>query len=171
MARNSAANSWAVPVDKTNITERVRAIQTSTNPRPFILENEWGLFLATILIAIGRARRGELLIANQGVGTRALNHALGFLRVSRTPLVNTSQLEDNLDRFRRVEAQYPIEAKILIDIIHLPVEKAARALLDFVVTLGILNDELLLQGDVVQKRLGWGMTPSEVQSPSQHHPN
>ena len=122
MARNSAANSWAVPVDKTNITERVRAIQTSTNPGPFILENEWGLFLATILIAIGRARRGELLIANQGVGTRVLNHALGFL-------------------------------------------------LDFVVTLGILNDELLLQGDVVQKRLGWGITPSDVQSPSQHHPN
>jgi len=114
--------SWAVPVDKTNITERVRAIQTSTNPGPFILENEWGLFLATILIAIGRARRGELLITNQGVGTRVLNHALGFL-------------------------------------------------LDFVVTLGILNDELLLQGDVLRKRLGWGITPSDVQSPSQHHPN
>ena len=33
----------------------------------------------------------------------SLNHALGFLRVARTALVNTSQLEDNLDRFRRVE--------------------------------------------------------------------
>ena len=122
MARDSAVTSWAVPIDKTNITERVRAIQKGTNPRPFILENEWGLFLATILIAIGRARRGELLIADQGVGTRALNHALGFL-------------------------------------------------LDFVVTLGILDDELLLQSDVLRKRLGWGITPSEVQSPSQHHPD
>lgn len=97
----ASVNSWAVPVDKTNITERVRAIQARTNPRPFILETEWGLFLATILIAIGRARRGEIL--------------------------------------------------------QQPVEEAARALLDFVATLDILNDELLLQANVVRERLGWGI--------------
>ena len=153
----ASVNSWAVPVDKTNITERVRAIQARTNPRPFILETEWGLFLATILIAIGRARRGEILIAGQGIRTRAMNHALGFLRFARAPLVNTSKLEDNLDRFRRVEVQYPIESKILSDILQQPVEEATRALLDFVVTLDILNDELLLQGKVVRERLGWGI--------------
>ena len=75
------------------------------------------------------------------------------------------------DRFRKVEIQYPIEAKILNDILQLPVEEAARALLDFVVTLGILNDELLLQGNVVQERLGWKIASSEVQIPSQHYPN
>ena len=151
----ASVNSWDVPIDKTNITERVRAIQARTNPRPFNLENEWGLFLATILIAIGRARRGEMLIAGQGVRMRALNHVLGFLRIAREPLVNTNQLEDNLDRFRRVEVQYPLEAKALNEIMQLPVEEAARALLAFVVTLGILNDELLLQGDVLRARLGW----------------
>ncbi len=93
--------SRGCPVDNTNITERVRAIQARTNPRPFILETEWGLFLATSLIAIGRARRG--------------------------------------------------------DILQQPVEEAARALLVFVVTLDILNVELLLQANVVRERLGWGI--------------
>ena len=151
----ASVNTWEVPIDKTNITERVKAIQARTNPRPFILEDEWALFLATILIAIGRARRGELLIAGQGIRTRALNHALGLLRASKSPLDQTTELEDNLDRFRKVETQYPEEAKILNEISELPVEESARAILQFVINLGVLNEVQLSWADVLKNKLGW----------------
>jgi hypothetical protein len=108
------------------------------------------------LIAIGRARRGELLIAGQGIRTRALNYALGFLRVARPPLFDTNQLEDNLDRFRRVEVQYPEESKLLNEIMELPVELGAQALLAFVLSLGIFSEEQLLRANVVRARLNWG---------------
>lgn len=139
----ASVNSWAVPIDKANITQRVQAIQARTNPRTFNLQDEWALFLATILIAIGRARRGELLIAGQGIRTRAFTHALGILRATQPPLNNNSDVEDNLDRFRRVEIQYPDEAKILNEISELPVEESAKALLDFVTKLGRFNDDQL----------------------------
>ena len=151
----ASVNSWAVPTDKTNITERVQAIQARTNPRPFILEDEWSLFLATILIAIGRARRGELLIAGQGIRTRALNYALGILRVAKPPIDDTAELEDNLDRFRRVEIQYPEEAKILNDISEMPVEEGAKAILEFVIGLGVLSEDQLSWAAVVKRRLDW----------------
>ncbi|MEI6220633.1 MAG: hypothetical protein WCP71_04930 [Actinomycetes bacterium] len=151
----ASVNSWAVPTDKTNITERVQAIQARTNPRPFILEDEWTLFLATILIAIGRARRGELLIAGQGIRTRALNYALGLLRASKPPLDDTAALEDNLDRFRRVEVQYPEEAKILNGISEMPVEESAKAILEFVIGLGVLSENQLSWVAVVKGRLDW----------------
>jgi len=151
----ASVNSWAVPTDKTNITERVQAIQARTNPRPFILEDEWTLFLATILIAIGRARRGELLIAGQGIRTRALNYALGLLRASKPPLDDTAALEDNLDRFRRVEVQYPEEAKILNNILEMPVEEGAKAILEFVIGLGVLSENQLSWAAVVKGRLDW----------------
>ena len=151
----ASVNTWEVPIDKTNITERVKAIQARTNPRPFILEDEWALFLATILIAIGRARRGELLIAGQGIRTRAMHNALGLLRASKSPLDQTTELEDNLDRFRKVETQYPEEAKILNEISELPVEESARAILQFVINLGVLNEVQLSWADVLKNKLGW----------------
>ena len=151
----ASVNSWAVPVDKERIAERVTAIQLRTKPKPFVLEDEWGLFLATVLIAVGRARRGELLIAGQGIRTRALDYALGMLKVARTPIANSLPLEDNLDRFRRVESQYPTEAKLLNEISELPVEAAALALLNFVVDLGVINEEEKIWADVVRARFGW----------------
>ena len=151
----ASVNSWAVPVDKAKIAERVKAIQTRTNPRSFTVDEEWSLFLATILIAIGRARRGELLIAGQGIRTRALNHALGLLRAARRPQDGTAKYEDNLDRFRRLEVQFPQEAKVLNEISQMPVESGALALLDFVITLGILDEKQLACADVLRARFGW----------------
>ncbi|MEI6649379.1 MAG: hypothetical protein WCO08_07040 [Actinomycetes bacterium] len=151
----ASVNSWAVPVDKTNIAERVQKIQKRTNPKFFTVEEEWSLFLATILIAIGRARRGELLIAGLGIRTRALNHALGLLRTAHPPQDNTAGLEDNLDRFRRVEIQYPNEAQVLNEIVELPVEQSAKALLEFVMNLEMFTEAQLSWADVLKARLGW----------------
>jgi hypothetical protein len=151
----ASVNSWDVPVDKTNIAERVKAIQVRTNPKFFTVEEEWALFLGTILIAIGRARRGELLIAGQGIRTRAMNHVLGLLRVAREPATDTALYQDNLDRFRRVEVQYPEEAKLLNEISEIPVELGAQALIEFVITLGLLNEEQLSWAKVLQDKFGW----------------
>ncbi|MEI6295381.1 MAG: hypothetical protein WCO95_04925, partial [Actinomycetes bacterium] len=107
------------------------------------------------LIAIGRARRGELLIAGQGIRTRALNYALGILRAAKPPIDDTAELEDNLDRFRRVEIQYPEEAKILNDISEMPVEEGAKAILEFVIGLGVLSEDQLSWAAVVKRRLDW----------------
>ena len=151
----ASVNSWQVPVDKTNIARRVKAIQDRTKPRLFTLEEEWALFLSTILIAMGRARRGELLIAGQGIRTRAMAHVLGLLRAAREPQVGTEEQEDNLDRYRRVEVQYPQEAMALNEISEMPVEAGAQALLAFVIALGVLNSEQLLWADVVRVKFGW----------------
>ena len=162
----ASVNSWAVPVDKANITSRVLAIRDRTKPHIYSVEEEWSLFLATTLIAIGRARRGEMLIAGQGIRTRAMNHALGLLRAAKMPQVNTEYYEDNLDRFRRIEIQYPREAKVLNDISEMPVEVGAEALLDFVISLELLDEKQISLANVLRSRLGWEITSAAVSNSS-----
>ena len=96
-----------------------------------------------------------MLIAGQGIRTRALNHALGLLRAARIPQDGTAKYEDNLDRFRRLEVQFPQEAKVLNEISQMPVESGALALLDFVITLGILDEKQLACADVLRARFSW----------------
>jgi len=151
----ASVNYWAVPVDKTNITSRVQALESKTTGSPFEEEKEWGLFLALILIAVGRARRGEVLIAGQAIRSYYLKHVIGFVRDRRKPVPGTEGLEDNLDRFRRFEKQYPIEAARIESILQLPVEDSAREQLDFVLSLGGFTQEQLEQAAVVRSRLGW----------------
>jgi hypothetical protein len=151
----ASVNYWAVPVDKTNITSRVQALEAKTHGATFEEEKEWGLFLALILIAVGRARRGEVLIAGQAIRSYYLKHVLGFVRDRRKPAVGTEGLEDNLDRFRRFEKQYPTEAARIESILQLPVEESAREQLEFVLSLGGFSEMQLDQTAVVKNRLGW----------------
>ena len=151
----AAVNYWAVPVDKTNITSRVQALETQTQGTPFDEDKEWGLFLALILIAVGRARRGEVLIAGQAIRSYYLKHVLGFVRDRRQPIPGTEGLEDNLDRFRRFEKQYPVEAARIEKILQLSVEQSAKDQLEFVLSLGGFSQQQLDQAAVVKMRLGW----------------
>lgn len=151
----ASVNYWAVPVDKTNITSRVQALEAKTHGAPFEEEKEWGLFLALILIAVGRARRGEVLIAGQAIRSYYLKHVLGFVRDRRRPIAGTEGLEDNLDRFRRFERQYPDEAVRIENILQLPVEDSAREQLLFVLSLGGFTETQLAQAEVVRSRLNW----------------
>jgi hypothetical protein len=151
----ASVNYWAVPVDKTNITARVEALEKKTVGGKFEEEKEWELFLAHILIAVGRARRGEVLIAGQAIRSYMMRHVLGFVRDRLTPVASTEGIEDNLDRFRRVEKQYPAEGARLDHILQLPVEDSAHAQLDFVLGLGGFSDKQEAQAEVVRARLGW----------------
>jgi hypothetical protein len=151
----ASVNYWAVPVDKANITDRVRALEHKTQGTPFDEENEWGLYLALILIAVGRARRGEVLIAGQAIRSYYLKHVLGFVRDRRQPVPGTEGLEDNLDRFRRFEKQYPVEAARIEEILELTVEQSAKEQLELVLSLGGFSAHQLAQAEVVKNRLGW----------------
>lgn len=151
----ASVNYWAVPVDKSNITSRVEALEKRTAGGVFEEQKEWGLFLAHILIAVGRARRGEVLIAGQAIRSYMLRHTLGFVRDRLQPLPGTEGLGDNLDRFRRFEQQYPAEGARIESILQLPVEDSAHAQLDFVLGLGGFTDEQHEQAEVVRQRLGW----------------
>ena len=151
----ASVNYWAVPVDKSNITDRVRALEARTVSPAFEEGREWGLFLALILIAVGRARRGEVLIAGQAIRSYYLKHVLGFVRDRKLPVAGTESLEDNLDRFRRFEKQFPLEAARIESILQLPVEQSARSQLEFVLSLGGFSETQLAQASVVTNRLGW----------------
>jgi hypothetical protein len=151
----ASVNYWAVPVDKTNITSRVEALEKKTVGGKFEEEKEWELFLAHILIAVGRARRGEILIAGQAIRSYMMRHVLGFVRDRLAPAKGTEGIEDNLDRFRRVEQQYPAEGARLDQIMQLPVEDSARAQLDFLLGLGGFSSKQEDQAEVVRGRLGW----------------
>jgi hypothetical protein len=54
-----SVNDYSVAVDKTNITERMQVVASRQHNKHSTLDDEFDLFLANILIGVGRARRGE----------------------------------------------------------------------------------------------------------------
>ena len=154
---NAGANAYNVTLDRSNITERMAAIAQRSKPKPYDFDTEFEVFLGQMLIGIGRARRGEVIIAGQFIRSYCLNRTLGFLRSWVSPLAGTEPKEDNLDRFRRFEQQYPVLGAEIEGILQQPVEAAAKHLLDLVVRVGHghLSDKHLSQVHVVRARFGW----------------
>lgn len=153
----AGANAFNVTLDRSNIAERMAAIAERSKPKPYDLEPEYEIFLAQILIGVGRARRGELLIAGQFARSYSLSRVLGFIRSWVAPLPGTEPREDNLDRFRRFEQQHPDLGRELDEILQRPVELAAKGLLELVLRLGegTLSAKQIAQARVVQSRFGW----------------
>jgi hypothetical protein len=153
----ASLNSYAVTLDLTNITDRAKAIADRTAPKPFVQAREFELFLALILIGVGRARRGEVLMAGQFIRSYCLNHVLGFIRAWQKPVAGTESKEDNLSRHRRFEIQHPDLAAKLEALQQLPVEESAKGLLNLVLELGHdnLRDQDLANASLVQQRFGW----------------
>ena len=153
----AAVNSFAVAFDKTDITERIEAIAERSVPKPFDAKTEFELFLATMLIGVGRARRGETLIAGQQIRSYCLRHALGLIRQWVPVAAGTENSGDSLDRFRRFEFQYPEIALQLEALQQTDVEASAKGLLHLVLELGevALTEAQLHQVYVVRNRLGW----------------
>ena len=105
--------------------------------------------------AVAEGERGEILIAGQAIRSYYLKHVVGFVRDRLPVAAGTEGLEDNLDRLRRFEKQYPAEAARIEAILQLPVEDSAQAQLDFVLGLGGFSELQLEQAAVVKERLGW----------------
>lgn len=153
----AGANAYNVTLDRTNIAQRMAAIAQKSKPKPYDFDTEFEVFLGQMLIGIGRARRGEVLIAGQFIRSYCLNRALSFIRAWLPPVAGTETREDNLDRFRRFEQQYPELGAELEGILQQPVEAAAKHLLELVVRLGAkaLTEKHLSQVHVVRARFGW----------------
>ena len=150
-------NSYSVAFDKTNIAEQMAAIASTPRSHQFNADIEFQLFLAQILIGVGRARRGELLSAGQFINSFAVNHALGLIRSWLVPVAGRESDEDDLNRFRRVEFQYPEISRALNIIQQMDVEPAAKELLRTIKLHGgdRLSERQQSQIKVITDRLDW----------------
>jgi hypothetical protein len=144
-----------IPVDDGTAAPLMAAAQArvAEAPAPDPV-NETSLVLVKLLIGVGRARRGEHLVAGQFVHAWAVNH---FARAVRGRLPVDGSVRDAIDPVRRFERDYPSLGADLRTVLAAPVEEAARGLYD------LLRSTLepgwegfpTRAADVVAARLGW----------------
>ena len=153
----AAANAFAVAIDKSNIQTRMDAIAARSVPKPIDVVSTFELFLCQLLIGVGRARRGETLIASQHVRSWAMTAAVTLIREWQKPASGTEHKTDNLNGLRRFEQQYPDLGARLEEITRLSVEAAAKELLHLIQPFAVANLEERHQHQifVIRHRLGW----------------
>jgi hypothetical protein len=137
----AGANDFEVFIDKANIQARMEAIAKRSAPADFDEVQEFELFICQLLIGVGRARRGEVLIAGQQMRSYALTNLLGLIRHWVKPKTGTQHLEDNLNRFRRFEKQYPALAGRIELLLEQDPESCAKGMLELVVEVAASNFE------------------------------
>ena len=148
----SAANDYRVVLDRANLTERMAKIAERSMPTEVNRAQELELFLSLILIGVGRARRGEVLAAEQHIKGYALNYALRLIRLAR-PI--SESRKDSLNAYRRFEFDYPELGRELQDVLLMPTEESAKSLAVLVLReIRGDNREFELYR-VVADRLGW----------------
>lgn len=121
------ANRYAVLLDRGGVAERMAEVARKPVEAP---EDRWlaGQLLGNLLVAGGRAARGEVLSARLFVGAHAMRSLLALLS-RHIPSDEAARLDD-LDPFRRFERAYPRLGAELIAALALPPLRAALAFLD-----------------------------------------
>jgi hypothetical protein len=152
-----SAGEFAVALDKCNLQQRMQARAEKSLAKPVNPKVEFELFLCQLLIGVGRARRGEQLIAGQHIRSWAINNLLGLVRLNLAPVPGTEAIADNFTRYRRFEKQYPVLGEQIEAAQQLPLEACARQLLHLALEVcgGSLSDAHLQQVYVIRHRLGW----------------
>ncbi len=154
----AVAGDASVVVDDEGGT--VAALITASQERAAAMDafdpaNDARLVLVKILVGVGRARRGETLVAGSLVRQWAVQHLVSAIR-GRFPERSTSS-RDEIDAARRFETDFPVEASRIASALAAPVETAAREV--FAATRDILEpgwaDFPADAADVVARRLGW----------------
>jgi hypothetical protein len=120
-------------------------------PKPSDRAQEYELFLSLILIGVGRAKRGEILAAEQHIKSYALSFALKLIRAANS----TNESADSLNSFRRFERDYPELAGELHRIAVLTSEEAAKELCALVLRELKASEVEKEQYQAIAKRLGW----------------
>lgn len=101
---NSVVNHFAVDIDKADVESRTKAIQAKTEPKSHeSVEDHLAIIYTLLMIAIGRARRGEKLIAGQFVRSYAALHLIRA--VKKTFESADISKRDVLDPWRRFELE------------------------------------------------------------------
>lgn len=151
-----ATTDVGIPVDPSGAAAALIAeAQDRVGAMPALdAANEARLVLVKLLIGVGRARRGETLVAGQFVHAWAVNHLARAVR-ARLPIADTAR--DAIDPVRRFERDYPELGAALADALGRPVEPAARGMFDLLrATLEPGWDDFPTRAaDVVATRLGW----------------
>ncbi len=147
----ASVNDYRVVLDKQDLTGRMAKIATRSIPKPIDRTREFELFLSLILIGTGRAKRGEILAAEQHIKSAAMDFAIKLIRNARA----ANEKADSLNGFRRFEQDYPEVSKELHRIALLESEPAARALCELVLRELDATEQEMAQYRVVANRLGW----------------
>ena len=151
-------NDHLIAIDKTDIAARLEPIIARSVPKPANLPTTFELFLSQLLIGVGRARRGEILIASQHVRSWAMANAVTMLRAWAEIDPSSTAKTDTLNGFRRFEQQYPKLGARLEEITQMPVEACAKELLHLIQPFVVdhLDEKHQHQIYVVRHRLNWG---------------
>ena len=99
-------NRYRVLLDRERIGERLERVAADT-ARASGASDDWlvGQFLTSLLVGVGRHRRGERLSGRQLVASGALGHLVTLL--ARHAGTTAATGRDSLDPFRRFEAAFP----------------------------------------------------------------
>jgi hypothetical protein len=153
-------NRYRVLLDRERIGERLAAVRIGTERRTRAEApgDEWlaGQFLADLLVAAGRSRRGERLAGRQRLSAAA-GHLLRLLARHLAPAEPAAL--DDLDPARRFERAFPRLAAEIDAALGCDVPEAARALL--AVAVRALGPRLPAEGAAaVARRLDEAAAPS-----------
>lgn len=120
----SVVNHFEVALDKADVESRTIAIQAKVEPKSHeTAEDHLAIIYTLLMIAIGRARRGELMIAGQFIRSYAALHLIKA--VKKTFESADLSKRDVLDPWRRFEWEYPEIAQKLNEALAQEVESAA----------------------------------------------
>ena len=127
---------YFVMLDRCNLEQRMSEGQTPAAPGDIDVSRELELFLATLIIGVGRARRREEFVAAQFIHTYCVNHLLKFVETWQSSTDANFSLRDSLNPVRRIEQRFPAFGHELNRLRSLPVEDAAPQLLDLLEAVG-----------------------------------
>jgi hypothetical protein len=156
----ASANSYLVTLDKSGtIKSRMSKIAEKTTVglenSKFYPDSTYELLLCQLLIGVGRARRGENLIANEHIRSWAVTALVKLLRHWQEPMQDSIHLTDSLNPLRRFEKQYPDFGRAIQEALALDTEDSAKAIMQIVLTSGYLSDKQKEQAKVISKKLNW----------------
>ena len=148
----AGANDYLVALDKQDIAVRMEKIAARSVPKPFDAEAGFELFLSLLVIGVGRARRGEVIAADQHIKGYAVEK---LLQLTRSALPKPTSRHDSLNAFRRFEFDYPALGQHIGMHMLQPAEVCAKGLLHLLVTELPLTAKQQEQAGAVKTILGW----------------
>ena len=164
----AAVTDYSVPVDKQDITPRMAAIAARPAPKPRAVEREFELMLELIIIGVGRARRGETLMAGQFIRSYIVSNLLSIISQTIESADASGKSVDALNPFRRFELRYPQFAARIEESLQKDLDSAARGLLEILKDVfgAALTVSQRAKIAVVERRLGWQASRSNAAPPS-----
>lgn len=122
-------NRYHVILDRADVAPRLEAVRHATRAAtaaPPDMRWHAGQLITALVVGAGRAARGERLSGHRFVRAVALEHLLVLLRAQYPDAPE----RDDLDPTRRFEQTFPAVGAELDHALQLPIEAAARVLLE-----------------------------------------